>query len=59
MADYRMMYERLFNRVTDVIGSMVSELQEIQKESEELYFSTTNSSIHLSDSNDKSEPEDV
>ena len=35
MTDYRHMYYLLFNKITDVIG----ELQQVQKEAEELYLS--------------------
>lgn len=34
MADYQQMYLRLFNKVTDVI----EELQQMQRETEELYI---------------------
>ena len=34
MADYKEMYSKLFNRITDVI----EELQQIQRQTEELYI---------------------
>lgn len=34
MADYKKMYNQLFNKITDVIN----DLQEIQKKTEELYI---------------------
>ncbi len=36
MADYKKMYFRLFNKITDII----EELQTIQQETEEIYIET-------------------
>lgn len=41
MADYKKMYLKLFNKVTDVIG----ELQQVQQETEELYIKSSESDL--------------
>ncbi|QNK39846.1 hypothetical protein [Caproicibacter fermentans] len=41
MADYQQMYLKLFNKVTDVI----EELQQVQRETEELYIQGTDTEL--------------
>jgi len=43
MPDYQKMYIKLFNKVTDVIA----ELQQIQKETEQLYIKNTDNELFL------------
>jgi uncharacterized damage-inducible protein DinB len=49
MADYQTMYIRLFNRVTDVI----EELQQVQKDTEQLYLESAREPLMLNTENKK------
>ena len=42
MADYQAMYAKLFNKITDII----TQLQEIQREAEEIYIASALPNIH-------------
>ena len=41
MADYKKMYYHLFNKITDMIG----DLQEVQKQAEELYLEQNDDTV--------------
>lgn len=49
MSDYQKMYMILFNKITDVI----EELQEIQKEAEEIFIRDSDNIIILKDKKEK------
>lgn len=51
MSDYKQMYYKLFNRITEII----EELKEIQQQAEEMYISNSDNKISIisSDKNHK------
>lgn len=53
MPDYKEMYFKLFNKVTDVIG----ELQQIQRETEELYISSSEPDVTMLKPQQDDDPE--
>lgn len=53
MADYQQMYLKLFNKVTDVI----EELQQIQRETEELYIQDAGSELSILKPDQDDDPE--
>lgn len=54
MADYQKMYLKLFNKVTDVI----EELQQVQRETEELYIQGEETELTVLKPDKNDEPED-
>lgn len=54
MADYQQMYLKLFNKVTDVI----EELQQVQRETEELYIQCEETELTVLKPDKNDEPED-
>jgi len=49
MADYQAMYNVLFRRVT----AAIEELQDVQRQTEEMYISSTSTNIRLIDTDKK------
>ncbi|MFV0314620.1 MAG: hypothetical protein ACK5I7_05885 [Anaerotignum sp.] len=49
MADYQAMYTVLFRRVT----AAIEELQDVQRQTEEMYISSTSTNIRLIDTDKK------